>query len=83
MAALWIHAPRSYCYGGRGWGTRIRTLTEQYAEYPYPVTVQYFERVRLEYHGDPADPLYGQSNAVYGGMTLGRLGAAVYAGNQP
>lgn len=55
-------------------------FTEQYAEYPYPVTVQYFERVRLEYHGDPADPLYGQSNAVYGGMTLGRLGAAVQAG---
>jgi hypothetical protein len=30
----------------------------------------------MEYHGDPADPLYGQ-------MTLGRIGAAVYAGNQP
>lgn len=49
---------------------------ETYPDYPYPVTVQYFERVRMEYHGDPADPLYGQ-------MTLGRFGAAVYAGNQP
>ena len=49
---------------------------ETYADYPYPVMVQYFERVRMEYHGDPADPLYGQ-------MTLGRIGAAVYAGNQP
>ncbi len=54
--------------------------TEQYTDYPYPVTVQYFERVRMEYHGDPADPLYGKSNVVYGGMTLGRLGAAVQAG---
>lgn len=49
---------------------------ETYPYYPYAVTVQYFERVRMEYHGDPADPLYGQ-------MTLGRIGAAVYAGNQP
>jgi hypothetical protein len=49
---------------------------ETYPEYPYPVTVQYFERVRMEYHGDPADPLYGQ-------MTLGRIGAAVYEGNLP
>ena len=49
---------------------------ETYADYPYPVTVQYFERVRMEYHGDPADPLYGQ-------MTLGRIGAAVYAEKQP
>ena len=49
---------------------------EMYPDYPYAVTVQYFERVRMEYHGDPADPRYGQ-------ITLGRIGAAVYAGNQP
>lgn len=48
---------------------------EQYTDYPYPVTVQYFERSRMEYHGDPADPLYGQ-------ITFGRIGAAVYEGYQ-
>jgi hypothetical protein len=51
-------------------------FVEKYPEYPYSVTVQYFERVRMEYHGDPADPLYGK-------MTLGRIGAAVYEGNLP
>ena len=55
-------------------------MTEQYAEYLYRVTVQCFERVHMEYHGDPADLLYGQSNVVYGGMTLGKSGAAVQAG---
>lgn len=49
---------------------------ESYTDYTYAVVVQYFERVRMEYHGDPADPLYGQ-------ITLGRLGAAVYDAYRP